>query len=196
MEVKHGIWVGKFESSGNKELIRIIPNTDSLVNLSLGDMFTACLDVKNTYNLTGNSHIMKNTEWGVVSYLAESKYGRNGAEIMHNNNLDGNKGNYVSNILQSTTGNIYGIYDMNGKCFEYVAGIGKLSNANYDFTGIEQKYYDTYPNNYNESKKIKGDAIYETSTGNSNTSSWHQDHSVFVDSDNPVFQRGGCLSHE
>ena len=37
----------------------------------------------------------------------------------------------ASNVNQSTTGNIYGIYDMNGTSWEYVAGVldSKLSNG-------------------------------------------------------------------
>ena len=28
-----------------------------------------------------NSHMLKNSEWGAVAYLTESKYGRNGEEV-------------------------------------------------------------------------------------------------------------------
>lgn len=200
MEVKHGIWVGKFESSGSKEQVRIVPNINSLRNIKVGDIFTACLGVKDTYELSGDSHMMKNTEWGVCAYLAESKYGRNGTEIaVNNSNYTIGEGNYISKVLQSTTGNIYGIYDMNGTSWEYMASVfsSKLSNgSNYDFRNINSKYYSTYTN-YNESKKIKGDGVYETSTGSSSTSSgssnascWHQDHSVYINSSYPVFVRG------
>lgn len=82
---------------------------------------------------------MKNSEWGAVAYLAESKYGRNGTEININNNsnyLTGNAGNDISEssssttnayntqqgMLASTTGNIYGIYDLSGGAWEYMAG--------------------------------------------------------------------------
>ena len=190
---KAGIWVGKFESSGSTSAVKIVPNTNSLTSIKVGDIFTACIGVKNTYSLTGDSHMMKNIEWGAVSYLAESKYGRNGTEITKNssNNKTG-AGNYVSNAVQSTTGNISGIYDINGTQWEYVAGVldSRLSNgSNYDFTNINSKYYNTYTS-YNESKKIKGDGVYETSISGSGSNSWHQDDSNFV---GPVFARGRSL---
>ena len=197
MEVKLGIWVGKFESSGNKEQIKIIANTNSLRTISVGDIFTSCQGVSNTYNLTYDSHMMKNIEWGAVAYLAESKYGRNGAEIeMNNSNIATGGGDYISNTRQSTTGNIYGIYDMSGTLYEYVAGVldSRLSNDGYyDFTEIEPKYYNVYAN-YDESKKIKGDAVYEISTNNAIDSSvvntWHNKHSSFPHFSSPVFARG------
>ena len=203
MEVKLGIWVGKFESSGNKEQIKIIANTNSLRTISVGDIFTSCQGVSNTYNLTYDSHMMKNIEWGAVAYLAESKYGRNGAEIeMNNSNIATGGGDYISNTRQSTTGNIYGIYDMSGTLYEYVAGVldSKLSNGSYyDFTDSDTKYYNIYAS-YNESKKIKGDGVYEISEINSDSTrwwyqDWHQGESGFVDSNRPVFARGRLLQH-
>lgn len=196
MEVKLGIWVGKFEASGSSSKVTIIPNTASLRNIKVGDMFTACQRVKSTYDLSGDTHMMKNTEWGACSYLAESKYGRNGTEIeMNSTNYTTGQGNYVTYANQSTTGNVYGIYDMNGTSWEGVAGVldSKLSNgSNYNFTEINSKYYNAYAS-YNESKKIKGDGVYETSRTGSNSTSWHQDYSNFVYSSYSVFARGRFL---
>lgn len=196
-EAKAGIWIGKFESSGSKTVVRIIPNISSLRNITVNDIFTACQGVKTTYSLTGDSHMMKNTEWGAVAYLSESKYGRNGTEITINNSssyLTGG-GDYKSNVLQSTTGNIYGIYDINGGAHEYVAGVleSKLSNSSYyDFTKTDSKYYNSY-SSYSESKKIKGDAVFETSTSGSGSTSWNSDSSYFPNASGPVFVRGRCL---
>lgn len=196
MEVKLGIWVGKFETSGSLGKVTIIPNTNSLRSINVGDIFTACQRVKSTYDLAGDSHMMKNTEWGAVAYLAESKYGRNGTEIgMNSTNYTTGQGNYVTYANQSTTGNVYGIYDINGTSWEFVAGVLdiKLSNGSYyDFTETDTKYYNIYAS-YNESKKIKGDGVYETSGSDSGSTSWHKDKSNFVNSSLPVFQRGRLL---
>ncbi len=81
METKLGIWVGKFEATGSINKVTIIPNTSSLRSVTVGQIFTACQGVKTTYGLTGDSHMIKNTEWEAVAYLVESKYGRNGTEI-------------------------------------------------------------------------------------------------------------------
>ena len=44
----NGIWVGKFESSGTTDNVTIIPNTISLRNLTLGDMFNATRAIETT----------------------------------------------------------------------------------------------------------------------------------------------------
>ena len=140
---------------------------------------------------------MKNSEWGVVAYLSQSKYGKLG-----NKGYSGvNKTIYFNRSDQyitgcsygapsnettdygchytyekspegtgaSTTGTIYGIYDMVGGSWEYVMGIyspnGKrYSGSNYShnsgytglledgttFTGkswLPDKYYDLYSSN-------------------------------------------------
>lgn len=128
--VKAGIWVGKFEASGaantaiSEGAVKIVPNKTSLKSIKVGNILTACEKVKEKYNLTSDSHMMKNTEWGVVAYLAESKYGRNGTEIEMNNRNDlTGQGDYVEYTNKTTTGNISGIYDINGTSWEYIAGI-------------------------------------------------------------------------
>ena len=90
------------------------------------------------YDRNKESHLMKNSEWGAVAYLAHSQYGRNGHEIIPNNSVfaPGMAGDSVnadnkSSIyyyyntaeggLASTTGNIYGVYDMSGGACEYTS---------------------------------------------------------------------------
>lgn len=183
--------------------------------------------LENTTNL--NSHMMKNTEWGACAYLSRSVYGING-EVWNNpyyNNttnyspitgLCGNKTNgkdnattNMSNTVKyneigggnaSTTGNVYGIYDMAGGAWEYVAGIytGGVSNDNRSklWDSNNSKYVDKYTNTtgsqstyYGNTDKY-GDAVYETSSsGSSDTGSWDSSKSYFPVSSYPVFLRGG-----
>ena len=183
--------------------------------------------LENTTNL--NSHMMKNTEWGACAYLSRSVYGKNG-EVWNNpyyNNttnyspitgLCGNKTNgkdnattNMSNTVKyneigggnaSTTGNVYGIYDMAGGAWEYVAGIytGGSSNDNRSklWDSNNSKYVDKYTNTtdsqstyYGNTNKY-GDAVYETSSsGFSNTGSWDSSNSYVPISSYPVFRRGG-----
>ena len=70
-----GFWVGKFEVSGSTSKITIKPNVRSLRNKTLSSFFTAIQNINTTYNLNGDSHMMKNMEWGAVAYLSHSKYG-------------------------------------------------------------------------------------------------------------------------
>ena len=176
--------------------------------------------------------MMKNTEWGAVAYLSRSIYGKNG-EVWNNpyyNNdtnaspitgLCGNesngKDNATTNLANtykyneagggnaSTTANVYGVYDMAGGAWEYVAGIlsnYKANGNNYNFsnsTTYQNKYFDWYDGNssdkntnYRANTNKYGDAAYETSSsGNSVTDSWDSSYSSFPSSSHPVFFRGG-----
>ena len=107
-----------------------------------------------------NSHLIRNSEWGAVAYLCYSQYGNvpkiNGAGILSSNNIywynmytgQGPKGandegwynrtddthnyNTQNGMLASTTGNVTGIYDMNGGAWERVAAY--LDNGNVNLT--------------------------------------------------------------
>ena len=218
-----GIWVAKYEASsveGNSnnedgdnvttKHIKIQPKTESWRNIIIGNMFT---NAKN-YNQNLNSHLMKNSEWGAVSYLTESKYGRNGTEIAKNNSgtsyITGTSGgtanasssdttyeyNTEKGGLASTTGNIYGIYDLSGGAWEHVAGYYNGNDANLDygtsFAG-KNKASDAYSTVYEgiikSSNYIYGDATYETSF-------WNNDSNRFVAQGYPFFRRGGLGFNE
>ena len=112
------------------------------------------------------------------------------------------KYNEIGGGNASTTGNVYGIYDMAGGAWEYVAGIytGGSSNDNRSklWDSNNSKYVDKYTNTtdsqstyYGNTNKY-GDAVYETSSsGYGSAGSWDSSHSNFPDSGYPVFLRGG-----
>ncbi len=99
-----GIWVGKFEtakndatasSAGSGNNIKIVPGVQSWRNIMIGDCYTKSIN----YDKNKESHLMKNSEWGAVAYLAHSQYGRNGHEITINNSsnfITGNAANEIS----------------------------------------------------------------------------------------------------
>ena len=166
-----GIWVGKYETSGTTSELKVQPGISSLRSQTIGNMYTY------SYNYARNleSHLLKNSEWGAVAYLTESKYGRNGTEITINNNgttyyTGGGSGTaYITNVKQSSTGNVYGIYDLSGNAFEYVAGYynGSTSSnlTNYGGTfaskgGSSTKYATAYTGTSANSAYIYGDATY------------------------------------
>ena len=216
-----GFWFAKYEASNtdgygnssstadNTELtLQIKPNVTSWRNIYSKNMFTVCQNLKNKqsnneliyFNKVDNvdTHMTKNVEWGAVAYLAHSKYGLNGQEIAINTNSSYTTGNGASSAYNTTTGitasttkNVYGIYDMSGGAWEYVAGC-YTNNTNYltdnADTSYQNKYIDVY-SRYDNSKY--GDAVYETSSSSSNSNSWFSDCSNFVNSSSPVFLRGG-----
>ena len=220
---KAGIWVAKFEASsttGNSnstsgdnttsKTLQVKPGVASWRYIQVSNIFTVCRN----YNSSLNSHMMKNSEWGAVAYLSRSSYGING-EITINSNSSyytgGGSGNaYASNTNQSTTGTVYGIYDISGGSYEYVAAYVNNGNSNlttYGSSLVNAASYmkdvydmgsgDTRAANYAANSDVYGDAIYETSSGtyntsgDSNTQSWHGDYSGFPSSTSPFFPRGG-----
>ena len=143
-----------------------------------------------------NSHMLKNSEWGAVAYLTESKYGRNGTEVdMNNQNYTTAMGD-IANVGQSSTGNETGIYDLRGGTSERVAAYysGSTSSNLTDY-GISlvndyanentKKYVTAYTGTSASSAYKPGDATYETS-------GWHSDLANFVNSSAPFFVRGGA----
>ena len=214
-----GIWVGKFEATGSTSEVTVKSNVSSLRNQTIGTLWQSAKDSFKAK--TSGSHMMKNSEWGAVAYLTESKYGRNTTAVTKNKDSGfytggaSTVGAYKDNILQSTTGNVYGIYDTVGGAYEYVASyIANNQNAyGYQFASnagtssskndkTESTKYatvykynttsDSYQNNYDLNlNKVFGDGTTETSTSGIGTSSWHSANSYFVSMSGPFFGRGG-----
>ena len=206
-----GFWVGKFEVSGSTSAITVKPNVTSLRNQTVSSFFTAIQNVKTTYGINNaDSHIMKNMEWGAVAYLKQSKYGLGTTDIAVNTNSSyytggGTSDAYKTNVAQSTTGNIYGVYDMSGGAYEYVMGNMKnSSNAFYSSyagftTAPDAKYYDSYKydssSNTTHARGKLGDATKETLATFGNTSGgWYSDYAYFPSSSYSWFFRGGGCS--
>ena len=234
-----GLWVAKFEASqsdaganaadyqnstgGTSGVIKIQPGVNSWRNISVNDIYTKCLNYAETTleNVNLNIHLMKNTEWGAVAYLAQSSYGKN-AEVWINPNSDSITGQageepVVSNTPStdeynsgngpqaSTTGNVYGVYDMSGGAYEYVAGYVNNGNPNlteYGSSLVNGAAYtkdvyikgsaDDSKTNYAAAASKYGDAVYETSNNyNSDNGSWYGNYSLFPCSTGPFFIRGG-----
>ena len=218
-----GFWVGKFEISTtdstcnssassancNKVLTMTIkPNVSSWRYATISNHFTSIQNARTTYGISNaDSHMMKNMEWGAVAYLKQSKYGLGTTDIAVNTNSNfytggGTSDAYKTNVAQSTTGNIYGVYDMSGGAWERVMGNMKnSSNAFYSSnvgftTAPDAKYYDSYKydssSNTTHARGKLGDATKETLATFGNTSGgWYSDYADFPFSSYPWFFRGG-----
>ena len=149
----NGIWVGKFELTGDTTNPTIKPNIKSLRNQNVSTLFAT------TQKLSENSAMLKNIEWGAITYLTTSIYGQGLNEVRINNssaNITGcaatkengseyngceNEYNTSIGYLASTTGNISGIYDMSGGSYEYVMGVMEDSlNSNIPSSGNTVQY--------------------------------------------------------
>lgn len=150
-EELNGFWVGKFETTGDLTTTTIKPNSSSLRNMNVSNIFTTTRNMESGGNIYGidysevDTHLMKNIEWGAVAYLSHSTYGLNGNMRYNNssNYITGcaastepatatttpgyagceNAYNTTQGYSASTTGNISGVYDMAGGAWEYVMGV-------------------------------------------------------------------------
>ncbi len=203
-----GFWVGKYETSrknatdlmeGNSSEIKIVSGVQSYRNITIGDCYSTAF----SYDRSKESHLIKNSEWGAVAYLSHSNYGRKGEEIPTSESNISYLTGYGGEIT-SSTGNMYGIYDLSGGAWEYVAAFNSIDSNSYEeangisFSGVNKnstKYATKYNSETNipssENCKI-GDATYEVYI-NSNRA-WFNDYSYCLNKDYPFFRRGGKYS--
>ena len=192
----------------NVSNIVVKPNVSSLRSQKVSSFFFASKSMEQTGNSFGfvssevDTHMSKNNEWGAVAYLTQSIYGRctsntTCTEVGINNNtsyitgigdkpsstassVKTNTYNTISGKNASTTGNIYGIYDMSGGAWEYVMGIYNKNIKSSGFSTLpDNKYYNNYT-----ATSYTGHAISETK-------GWYNDQSFSVYfSVSPWFIRG------
>ena len=97
-----GIWVGKFELTGDATTPTVKPNQKSLTNQNIATAFNTIRKFSTTSNYgltTYDAHMMKNSEWGAVAYLSHSVYGKNSEVWINNVNTGYGNGEVVSGLL-------------------------------------------------------------------------------------------------
>ena len=193
-----GIWVGKFETMGSTTTPTVKPGLYSVTAKTVSSMYNASKLFRSTDYLTTNganesdSHMMKNIEWGAVAYLKQSIYGLGITDITINSSAyttgGGSGTSYKTNIGQSTTGNITGVYDMSGGTYEYVMGNynKQAGNSGLTISTVPTQYIDIYSGTSVSASHL-GDALGETA-------GWYSDYYPNFDSSNPWFYRGGFSS--
>ena len=195
-----GIWVGKFETTGSTTTPTVKPGITSLRSITIAKMYSASKLIRSTDYITSNginqsdSHMMKNIEWGAVAYLKQSIYGLGIADITINSNSSyytggGSGTSYKTNVRQSTTGNITGVYDMSGGAYEYVMGNYNKTAGKSGLTvsGVPAEHIDIYSGD-SVSASYLGDALGETA-------GWYSDYAYFASSGVPWFSRGGLCNY-
>ena len=189
-----------------------------------------------TSKINTDSHIITNMEWGAVAYLTNSKYGRctNGSCVEVSLNGYGDVSTYTTKTgcgpissgstsygttcnaynttlgkTASTTGNIYGAYDMSGGGTEYVMSNTLDANNNFNvsnsgftsdwYTNSNKKYitsyvYGTTTNNQTSNNRTRlGDATGETLLSTVSNGGWYSDYSVLSKAISPWMHRGGSF---
>ena len=199
------------ETCSNANGIIIKPNVSSLRSQRVSSFFFASRSMEQSGNSFGfvssevDTHMSKNNEWGAVAYLTQSIYGRctsntTCTEVGINNNksyvtgygapagsdTSVTNGAYNTTLGKdaSTTGTIYGIYDMSGGASEHVMGVYSNTISYSGFSSLpDTKYYNNYTGSF-----YTGHALTETS-------GWYSDNAGFVSTGGPWFLRGGRYSN-
>lgn len=168
----------------------------------------------NIYGLsnTVDTHMMKNNEWGATAYLAQSLYGRCSSstsctDVTINNcsayktGIAGdtvnassssttctdanNKYKSTKGVLASTTGNIYGVYDMVGGSHESIMG---NYSSTVDASGFSSLPSAQYLNTYTTTDAYTTAGLQHALV---ETSGWYGNTYTFPSSTNTWISRSG-----
>ncbi|MBU1145164.1 MAG: leucine-rich repeat protein [Firmicutes bacterium] len=223
-----GFWVAKFQASEILGEVQSVPAVTPFMTGNLDSKFLRARQMETKASYYGwnstelDSHLSKSSEWGAISYLSLSVYGRyrtyastnatlystiynsqnvlapktGGSDVLLGSYTDPS---WIYNGHQSTTGNAYGVYDMNGGYNEILASVllpsSNASNPAYGLSILagNSKYYDTFLTTSALGSLSKGDATYETSGGFGENFAWGGQSSISPTTQNPWFIRGGSL---
>ena len=176
-EELNGFWIGKFETTGSIKDPTVLPNQYHKANEYIGVFYDIAKsigqpDPNNTYgngtattsnahNLTVlSSHMLKNSEWGAVAYLASSEYGAGmtygQSNVQNNASEDNSTGSNDGDGKDSASITGCGPYNINGSTttyncsgnitHQYQSDIGQLASTTnneygvYDMAGGAYEY--------------------------------------------------------
>ena len=129
----NGIWVGKFETTGTRTAPTVKPNQHANIWEYIGEFYSAARSIgypdpnnvgggartddttsgltQNSHHLSkATSHMLKNSEWGAITYLAHSKYGAGiNTDLYRESNVQRNSAYPSSSADADGTSSQYGI---------------------------------------------------------------------------------------
>ncbi len=208
--------MGKFTTTGSASEPTVLPDETMLQHNNLSENYQASENFAANISIL-NSRLARNLEWGAAALLSHSDYG-NENQVWNNPNenfLTGCVGasadseststchayDTTEGVKASTTGNIYGVYDMSGGAFESVMsgmldlGEEVLLRGDADFdnlNSIPERYIDAYEFGITSDdadayqRRILGDATAETRN-------WYDSNQSFITDEQPFFVRGGNI---
>ena len=165
--------------------------------ISTGDSYTIAQEIAKATNFYGleasqtDSHMMKNSEWGAVAYLTQSKYGRNGTEVTINsknlNNLNskniyavtGYAEGTANGVSASSTNNKSGVFDLSGCVWERVSAYITNGNSNLSAYGSSYVAKTTADGNGYKTLSTKYATVYPYNTSSdSSSNNWSKYNSL------------------
>lgn len=156
----NGIWVGKFETTGSIKAPTILPSQYHKASEYIGIFYDIAKSVgvkddanpygngtettQNSHSLsTAKTHMLKNSEFGVVAYLSSSKFGAGFNKVQLNTSKDegadgDNKPSFsVTGCGPNANGDATTTYDcLNQIDHQYQSAIGQLASTTNNVYGI------------------------------------------------------------
>ena len=125
-----GFWISKYEISKDSDGYKFVNNVESYRDATVDIYQEISSLIGSDFKLSDNvsSHMINNLEWGATLYLSHSTYGVCGTDGCDSIGVNST---YVigTNKQDTTTRNVYGVYDMAGGASEYVLGNQKIGSA-------------------------------------------------------------------
>ena len=163
-EELNGFWIGKFETTGSIKEPTVLPNQYHKANEYIGVFYDIAKSIgqpdpgnnygngtattPNAHGLTVlSSHMLKNSEWGAVAYLASSQYGAGVNNVQINSSSDDSSGSddgdgkdsaSITGCGPSSNGSTGTYSCANNISHQYQSDIGQLAST----TGNEYGVYD------------------------------------------------------
>ncbi|MEG0074211.1 MAG: hypothetical protein RR751_06945 [Clostridia bacterium] len=148
-----GFWISKFEMTKNADRYCSLPGIRDRSEINANDIYDQGRIIVNKNNIKkAESMNVTNTQWGAATYLSLAR--GNTAKIAPNGAMytGGGTGNaYITNVAQSTTGNITGVYDMSGCRWEYSSALVMYKERDLDqmlansmIINTDSKFVDSY----------------------------------------------------
>ena len=168
-EELNGFWIGKFETTGSIKDPTVLPNQYHKASEYIGVFYDIAKSIgqpdpvanqygngtattPNAHNLAIlSSHMLKNSEWGAVAYLASSKYGAGiasdgSSNVKNNASNDNSTGSDDGDGKDSASITGCGPYDINGSTttyncsgditHQYQSDIGQLASTTNNEYGV------------------------------------------------------------
>lgn len=198
-----GFWVAKYETINKSNVPQtVLSNSVEGWKLTPKDAYNNCRAMEQQTSLFGttvtskvngfnngvyatdtnniDTHLIKNSEWGAITYLTYSNYGAKATNAQPGIYPGKDCGDTVN-----TTGNATGIYGMSGGNPEITAS--GLIITEYNSLGTSNKYATKYPTT-NTNTTIFGDAVNSTEISGFGVTN------TLPTTSNPIFLRGGSLT--
>lgn len=123
----YGFWISKYELSKSNNIYYSINNVKSYTGDTLDNYQSIANSIRDSYKLgdKASTSLVNNYQWGSILYLSHSKYGVCNGDGCSSVGINDS---YISgsNRQDTTTRNVYGVYDMAGGASEYVVGESNL----------------------------------------------------------------------